>query len=160
MLKKILIGLLVVFIIAQFFRPGHNEGAALGAQDISHVVTVPDSIMLLLKTACFDCHSYHTNYPWYSKITPVNWWLKNHIDEGKKHLNFSDFANYNLKKKDHKLEEIAETVKEHAMPLSSYLWIHKEARLNDAQRATITNWITTARKELGYTEYLSGDKDK
>jgi hypothetical protein len=148
MLKKILLGLLIVLIIAQFFQPSHNNGTALGAQDITHVVTVPDSVMNLLKTACFDCHSNHTNYPWYSKITPVNWWLNNHINGGKRHLNFSTFASYDLKRKDRKLDEVAETVKEHGMPLSSYLWIHNEARLTDAQRGMITSWVAEARKEL------------
>jgi hypothetical protein len=148
MLKKILIGLLIAFVVAQFFQPGRNNGTAFGAQDITHVVTVPDSVMGLLKTACFDCHSNQTKYPWYSKITPVNWWLKNHIDNGKKRLNFSTFATNDLKRKDHKLEEVAETVKKHAMPISSYLWIHKEARLNDAQRVVITDWVARARSEL------------
>src|SRR5213592_4683716 len=150
MLKKILVGLLIVFVLVQFIRPGHNDGMALGAHDFTHSVTVPDSVMSLLKTACFDCHSDHTNYPWYSKITPVNWWLKNHIDGGKRHLNFTTFDTCSLKRKDRRLDEIAETVKEHDMPISSYLWIHKEARLNDAQRAAITDWATAARVQLGY----------
>jgi len=150
MLKKILIGLVVVIIIAQFFQPSKNNGSAASATDITNAVQVPDSVMSLLKTACYDCHSNSTNYPWYSKITPVNWWLKNHIDEGKKHLNFTIFKEYDLKKQDHKLEEVMETVKGHSMPLESYLWIHKEAKLTDAQRAMITTWAAKARAAISF----------
>ena len=91
MKKKILIGILVLLIVVQFIQPDLNKGSASSAQDVTHVVNVPDSVMSLLKTACYDCHSDNTRYPWYSKITPLNWWLKDHVDDGKKELNFSQF---------------------------------------------------------------------
>src|SRR3982751_6720387 len=104
MIRKILLVLLVIFIIAQFIRPPHNSGMAASANDITHAVQVPDTVMSLLQTACYDCHSNHTNYPWYSKITPVNWWLYNHIQEGKRELNFSTFANGSFKRKNKKFQ--------------------------------------------------------
>lgn len=140
MFKKILTGLLIIFLISQFFRPALNNGNAFAATDITHVVPVPDSVMSILKIACYDCHSDKTNYPWYSKITPVNWWLDDHIIEGKAHLNFSRFATYSYKRKAKKLEEVAETVEKHEMPLNSYLWIHKEAKLNEAQKKMLIEW--------------------
>ena len=148
MLKKILLGLLFILIIIQFIQPQKNNGVAETPKDIAHTVMVPDTVLGLLKTACYDCHSDHTNYPWYSKITPVNWWLSNHINDGKKHLNFSSFGNYDAKRMDKKLDEIIETVKEHAMSLESYLWIHNEAKLTDAERVMITDWAGKARSEV------------
>ena len=148
MFKKILLALLIIFILVQFIQPSKNQGAAEANTDMMHVVKVPDSVLSILQTSCFDCHSNHTNYPWYSKITPVNWWLKNHIDEGKRKLNFSEFSRYNFKRREHKLEEVGETVEKHEMPLNSYLWIHKEADLSDAQRELIINWTKNARHEV------------
>lgn len=148
MLKKILIGLLIVIVISQFVQPSKNNGEAASVKDVSQAVFVPDSVMFLLKTACYDCHSNRTNYPWYSKITPINWWLKNHVDEGKKHLNFSIFNEYDSKKQDHKMEEIIEMVAEHAMPLESYLWLHKEAHLTNAQREMIITWARNSRTAI------------
>jgi exonuclease VII small subunit len=148
MKKKILLGILVVLVIIQFIQPSYNKGNAEAATDITHVVQVPDSVMSLLKTSCYDCHSNNTNYPWYSKITPVNWWLKNHIDEGKRELNFSTFANGSFRRKHKKLEETAEQIEKHEMPLDSYLWIHSEAKLNDTQRKTIIDWAKTAQKQV------------
>lgn len=147
MLKKILLILLLVFIIAQFIQPPKNNASAATANDITHAVQVPDTVMALLKLACYDCHSNSTNYPWYSKITPINWWLYNHIEEGKKHLNFSEFTG-TYKRKMRKLEESGELTEKHEMPINSYLWIHKDADLTDAQRKLIVDWTNTARQQL------------
>lgn len=147
MLKKILLGLLIVVILVQFFQPPHNNGSAATANDITHSVQVPDSVMGLLKIACYDCHSNYTRYPWYSKITPVNWWLNNHINEGKRKLNFSEFTG-SYKRKMKKLDETGELTEKHEMPIGSYLWIHKDARLDKAQRQLIIDWANAAQKQL------------
>jgi hypothetical protein len=154
MLKRILIGLLIVLIIAQFFQPSKNNGNAQTATDITHVVPVPDTVMALLKTACYDCHSDSTRYPWYNHITPVNWWLKDHIDEGKHNINYSHYVEGSYRRKIKRLEETAEQVEKHEMPISSYLWIHKDARLNDAQRKLIIDWAK-ASKEIVLKDSIS-----
>ena len=148
MLKKILLVLLILLIAVQFIQPPHNNGQAQTPTDITHSVPVPDSVMAILQTSCYDCHSNHTNYPWYSKITPVNWWLNFHINQGKKELNFSVFASYSYKKKSNKLEETAKEVDKLLMPLPSYLWIHKNAKLNDAQRKLLMDWARTAKRQV------------
>jgi len=48
----------------------------------------PDEVMTVLKHACFDCHSNHTTFPWYSSISPVSWFTKHHVEEGREHMNF------------------------------------------------------------------------
>ncbi len=148
MIRKILVGLLVALVVIQLIRPARNNGAAQTSTDITHVTTVPDSTMQLLQAACYDCHSNHTKYPWYSNINPVGMWLNDHINAGKGELNFSEFATYTAKRKAHKLDAIAKTVKEHDMPLSSYLWIHTEARLTDAQRENIIRWADSAKAKI------------
>ena len=148
MKKKVLIGLLILLIVVQFFQPPHNNGTAEAATDIRHAVQVPDSVMSLLKNSCYDCHSNHTDYPWYSKITPVNWWLNHHVEEGKRELNFSTFASYSFRRKNKKLEQSGDQVKKHEMPLGSYLLIHSDARLNEAQIKMITDWTQQARQQV------------
>lgn len=73
-------------------------------------------------------------------MQPVGWWLDDHVNEGKRELNFDEFATYSLRKQYHKLEEIVEQVKEKEMPLNSYTWIHKDADLTDVQRQQLTGW--------------------
>lgn len=148
MIKKIGLGLLGVLVIMQFFRPEKNLGAKKDPDDITHYVSVPPEVMTILETSCYDCHSNHTNYYWYHEIMPFGWWLNHHVDEGKEHLNFSDFSQYSTSKIDHKLEETAEEVEEHEMPLSTYSFVHKEAQLSEDQINRLINWVTEARTSL------------
>ena len=148
MARKIIIGIIIFLVLIQFIRPARNNGSAQTANDITHVTQVPDSILQLLQTACYDCHSNHTKYPWYAEVNPIGLWLTNHVNEGKRELNFSEFATYTVKRKSKKFEEIAKTVKEMEMPLKSYLWVHDEARLSPLQQQAISNWAKAAKAQI------------
>ena len=147
-IKKIGIGLVVVLIIIQFIHPAKNQAEVLGDNDITKVVPVPDEVMTLLKTSCFDCHSNHTNYPWYSNIQPVGFWLDDHVNEGKRKLNFSEYKTFKLKRQLHKLEEVAEQLEKKEMPLSSYLIIHHEAELSESQAKLLSDWAKKSYVDL------------
>lgn len=149
-LKSILLILLVTLIIIQFIHPQKNisDPSTLLANDIGKQYTVPASVHQILQTSCYDCHSNNTSYPWYSKIQPVAWWLNNHIMEGKREINFSEFANYRIGRQYKKLEEIIKQVKEAEMPLSSYTFIHKNAILTADQKLLINNWASAIRDSI------------
>src|SRR6476660_3766219 len=125
MLKKILLGLLVILVLIQFIRPVKNQSSAATPDDIFNHYQAPDSIKAMIRTSCYDCHSDNTNYPWYSEIQPVAWWLDHHVEEGKNELNFSDFEAFNTRFKSHKLDEVMDEVKGENMPLKSYLISHQ-----------------------------------
>ena len=146
--KKILLTLIAVFIIIQFIKPDKNQSVADTPNDIFAHYQAPDSTRQLIRTACYNCHSNNTVYPWYSEVQPVAWWLSNHIKDAKAELNFSEFASYLPKKADHKLEEVVEMVKEGDMPLKSYSLVHKDSRLTDAQRVEITTWADQLRGQI------------
>lgn len=152
MLKKILKRtfqiLLLAFIVIQFIRPTKNKAEGINQNDINTVYTVPEDVQAILKTSCYDCHSNNTVYPWYAEVQPVAWWLNEHVKDGKKDLNFSEFASYSIRRQYRKMEEVNDLVKKGEMPLDSYLWIHKDAVLNDGQRLTIANWVTAVRDTI------------
>ncbi len=147
-IKKILFLLLIVLVIAQFFGPEKNQGEIASLDAFMSESHTSDEVKMILKESCFDCHSDVTRYPWYNNVTPVNFWLAHHVDEGKEELNFSKWSSYSLKRKDHKLEEVIEMVEEKEMPLPSYTWTHKEAKLSDAQITVVKEWAEKVR--LGY----------
>ncbi len=149
MLKKILLSLLAVLILIQFFHPEKNTGGDK-TNDITTQYPVPENISILFDKACNDCHSNTTRYPWYSKIQPIDWWTAGHVNDGKRHLNFSEFTKRNIAVQNHKLEEIIETVKEHEMPLPSYTWLgmHPEADLSDDERIAISDWAAAQMDSL------------
>ena len=146
-LKKILLLLLIAFVIAQFFGPEKNDGDIASVEPFLTETNPPEDVKLILKSACFDCHSDHTRYPWYNNITPVNYWLAGHVKDGKKHFNISESAwsSSSLKKKDHKFEELIEMVEKKEMPLNSYTWTHAEAKLTDDQIANVVAWAKKVR---------------
>jgi cytochrome c553 len=146
--KKILIALLVVFIIIQFIKPAKNQSSAVTPNEIFANFQTADSTKQLIRTACYDCHSNNTVYPWYAEIQPAAWWLADHVNEGKSELNFSEFASYKPKKADHKLEEVVEMLKEGEMPLKSYTLIHNDAKLSDAQREELSKWAESLRAQI------------
>lgn len=146
--KTILIVLLVILIIIQFFHPKKNIATIKSPTDIASLYQVPQNVGTILNKACYDCHSNNTRYPWYANIQPIAWWLDDHIQEGKHELNFNEFAAYPLRKQYHKLEEVSEELEEGHMPLSSYTFIHSDARLTNQEKSTLNSWVNSIRNEM------------
>ncbi|HVZ26176.1 MAG TPA: heme-binding domain-containing protein, partial [Sediminibacterium sp.] len=103
-LKRTGIVLLVILLVMQAFRPARNNSNE-NSKDISKDYPVPTDVQLILAKACNDCHTNQTRYPWYAEVQPVSWWLNNHIVDGKRHLNFSEFSGYRIARQYKKLEE-------------------------------------------------------
>lgn len=138
--KKILLVLLIILVFIQFIRPAKNQSTEVTANHIYNVYATNENVKTILDKACNDCHSNNTKYPWYANIQPVAWWLNDHIEDGKKHLNFSEYGAYNLRRQYHKMEEVIDEVKEGEMPLSSYTIVHTNAKLTAEEKATLTGW--------------------
>ena len=147
-LKKIMLILLIAFIALQFVQPARNNNGQVLPADISKTVSVPENVNTILKTACYDCHSNHTDYPWYSYLQPVGWILYNHITNGKTELNFSEFGSYATRRQQSKLKAIATQIKDGEMPLFSYTILHKNARLSKDEKSLIINWAQNAKDSL------------
>ncbi len=145
--KKILVGLLIVFVVMQAFRPAKNRSNDT-SRDISFSYPVPEEVKVILTKACNDCHTNNTRYPWYAEIQPVSWWLGDHVKEGKKHFNLNEFSGYRIARQYKKLEECIEQVKEGEMPLPSYTWLHKDAVLTDAEKQTLMAWCDIVRDSI------------
>ncbi len=139
MIKKILLAFALVLIVIQFVHPAKNNSNNQ-SNHINTIYPVPQEVSNTLAVACADCHSNNTRYPWYSKIQPVAWWLDDHVKEGKKHFNFSEFANRRIAYQNHKMEELIEMVDKGEMPLNSYTWVHGDARLTAEQKQQLTGW--------------------
>jgi cytochrome c553 len=148
-MKKVLVALLVAFIIIQFFPIDKTNPAPTPGMDFIKIKNIPQETATIITTSCYDCHSNETKYPWYSNISPASWYMKNHIDEARKHLNFSTFAMYEPKKQAHKLEECIEMVEKKEMPLESYFVGHQGAKLTDEQRKALIDYF---KKEKAETE--------
>jgi len=151
MKKKILTGLLIfvlLFGFIQFFRPEKNWQINVSRNEIFYKKAADPRIVTLLKTSCYDCHSNNTAYPWYNNIAPVSWMISNHIREGKDELNFSNWDLYVPETQHKLLKKIIEEVEEDEMPLRSYLIIHADAKLSDADKELLKFWATDKMVEI------------
>ncbi len=142
--RKISYVLIAIVMLIQLVRPSKNTGDAKGLNSIATNVEVDK----ILNTACYDCHSNHTEYPWYCNIQPIGWWTSHHVNEGKEELNFSEFNSYSLKRKLKKLKEIKEQLDENEMPLSSYTLIHSDAKLSAENKIILIKWIDDTKNNL------------
>jgi hypothetical protein len=147
-LKVLLIIIAVAFILIQFIRPLKNADEEIASNQITAVQQVPEDVQQILKVSCNDCHSNTTHYPWYDKIQPVAWVLADHVREGKRELNFSEFATYAPYRQYKKFKEIQEQIKEGEMPLFSYTIPHRNAVLSAEQKSALINWSANAMKEM------------
>lgn len=145
--KKLGWSLLILLALLQLIRPSKNLAKAYGPNDYTSVLNVPQDVRATLERSCFDCHSNFTHHKWYENIQPIGWWIANHIHEGKEELNFSEFSTYSAKRRAHKLEEIAEEVSDGEMPLSSYLWMHHDAKLSEAEKTALVRWVKNMKQK-------------
>ena len=142
-IKIALIVAAVLFVVIQFFQIDKTNPKVDLAQDFIQHTNPPTEIANLLTIACYDCHSHTTKYPWYTNVQPFAWWIKGHVNDGNKHLNFSTWNTYTPKKKAHKIEEMIEMVEGKEMPMLSYMIGHNEAWIDAAQRQALVAWFKT-----------------
>lgn len=147
-LKKIALGLFILFVLIQFIPRSVNKSMDMSSADIVNRYPVPVEVKSVLKKACYDCHSNNTSYPWYAQVQPFRLILDRHIKTGKEELNFSEFGNYSEKKQFNKLNSIGESVKKETMPLKSYQVMHPEAKLTLEEKVAVLKWVEDTRNEI------------
>jgi hypothetical protein len=145
--RKIGILLLVILVVMQFVQPTRNISNEVGENDISKVLDMSDTLHNMLVHKCYDCHSNNTQYPWYAFVQPIGWWLAAHVNDGKKHLNFSEFKTYSAKRAAHKLDELKEVTEDRSMPLKLYTYLHKNTTLTPEDEALIIEWLKTVQSK-------------
>lgn len=144
MMKKIGLVLVVLFVIAQFFGTEKNDAPTRELEAFITETKPSEEVKNILSAKCYDCHTNKTTYPWYANVAPLSYWINHHVEEGKEHLNFSDWATYNTKRKKHKLDELIEEVEDGKMPLESYENLHGD--ITDAEKEILISW---AKKYIG-----------
>jgi hypothetical protein len=151
-LKIIAIILVVAFVVIQFIRPDFTNPPVNQADTLYATIEVPENVKTILNRSCADCHSNETKYPWYSKIQPSAWFLKNHIDDGRRELNLSVWKTYEARRQRKKLSEICEQIQEKEMPLPSYLWIHWDAKMSADDIKALCDWTEAEKAKIVETK--------
>ena len=159
-MKKISVILLVAFILIQFFPIDKNNPAPTPQMDFLTIKNTPESTANLIRNGCYDCHSNETKYLWYSNVQPIAWLLQDHIEEGRKELNFSTFATYEPKRQAHKLAEAIEQIEKGEMPLDSYIIAHSEAKFSEAQKQEVIQYLKLVESDIRREHQLPDEVKK
>jgi hypothetical protein len=131
-IRAVVTALVAITIAIQFVRPARTNPAADPSAALAAMQPVPAHVTAVLDRACRDCHSNQTRWPWYSQVAPVSWWVIDHVNHGRSHFNYSDWARYPAADRTRLLKNSCELVREDSMPLASYRWMHRTARLSKA----------------------------
>ena len=151
-LKFIAAALFAAFVALQFYRPDRGTPPTVQAETLEATTDVPENVAKILKRSCNDCHSNETVYPWYSNVAPVSWLLADHINEGRRELNFSTWKTYTPKKKRHKFDEICEQITSGEMPHNQYLWLHADAKLSEEDKKILCDWAETEKAKIAESQ--------
>ncbi len=135
--------LLGILLALQLIRPEMTNPPV----DKARTLKAPENVMKILKTSCYDCHSFETIWPWYAQIAPLSWSIAGHVNEGREALNFSRYNEIDPKIKTKRLKRAIQTINNGMMPLSSYLLLHKDAKLNNTQKETLIEWCNRELKK-------------
>jgi len=147
-LKWLVIIVGVVFLAAQFKRPARTNPPVDQTQTLEAHTQMTPQVGSVLSRSCNDCHSNNTAWPWYTNVAPVSWFIADHVEDGRRHLNFSEWGKGDERRKRKKLEEICEEVRDGAMPLSSYTPLHPQAKLTPEDIKTLCDWTEAERARL------------
>ena len=140
-----LAGALAGFAVLQLFNPPRSNPPR--QTDFQAAVQPPAAVAAALRAACYDCHSHETVWPLYARIAPVSWLIAADVNEGRRHLNFSDWPGETARAA-RNLDRINEVVDYREMPPKKYLLLHTGARLSEAQRQAVMAWTEAAANQL------------
>ena len=136
---------LVGVVGAQGVRPPRTNPPVDHAAIIKAQTAIPPQARAAINRACRDCHSNETQWPWYSGVAPMSWFVIDHVNHGRRRLNFSEWTRYEPGRVTDLLTKVCEEVQAGGMPLSSYTLIHRQARLTATDISAICDWVDATR---------------
>lgn len=137
MFKKMLIVIAIIVIGIQFIPVDRSN------PPVTEEIIAPEKVSIILETSCYDCHSNETNWPWYAYVAPVSFFVAGDVNTARKHLNFSEWDKYDEKRRSKKLDGVMELVEKGVMPLSSYTFLHSDAKMNPEKVKVIKDWVNS-----------------
>jgi len=137
----------LLLLAAQFVRPARTNPPEAPGRALEHHVAVPREVSEILTRSCADCHSNRTAWPWYSHVAPASWFVIDHVNHGRRHLNLSDWSRYDPRESADMLRHICHEARVGTMPLDSYTLLHPRARLSPQDVRTLCDWTEREGRE-------------
>ena len=135
-LKQSAIVFIVVFAVAQFVRPERGNPPTDESRTIQAHLGTTSPVVAVLDRSCGDCHSNHTAWPWYTHVVPASWLMASAVSEGRRAVNFSEWAAYPPSAQRALLSASCHDAKDGKMP-GPYAILRPETRLSTEDIETI-----------------------
>lgn len=100
----------------------------------------PPEVRDILRRACYDCHSNETSWPWYSRVAPISWWVLDHVNEGRREFNASEWNRVSEARRLRLPRRLWREVSGGEMPPWYYTPLHPAAKLTAADTAALHAW--------------------
>ncbi len=156
-LKFSAILLALVFGGLQFVRPARSNPPEVAGRNLAAHARLTPEVETVLRRSCMDCHSNRTEWPWYSHVAPASWLVVDHVNHGRRHLNFSDWARLDREEAGRVLKSICKEAQGGTMPMPSYTLVHRDARLSDGDVKTLCDWASAESERLASQEDGTGN---
>jgi len=140
--------IVAIILLIQLYRPARTNPPSDPAKSIFVTPQIPVDVAKSLNHSCSDCHTNNTKWPKYSYIAPVSWLVVDDVNEGRRHVNFSDWGSFSAERQQEKLTDICNEVKDGGMPLRQYTWMHSGTALNQQQRDAICAWTKSEQQRI------------
>jgi hypothetical protein len=144
--KWVVVALVIVFAALQLVQPSRTNPPI--KTDFLKATAAPPDVAAMFRASCYDCHSDETRWPWYSYVAPMSWQVAQDVNDGRPHVNLSEWPADNPDLARKKIENMSDEIDDGDMPLKKYTLIHKDARLTSQERDTLTQWLGTQASAL------------
>ena len=150
--NRILIGVPAFLLLIQFLGPEKSNPPIDPLRTIEAHLKITSEVSAIFERACQNCHSHKTEWPWYSNVAPVSWFVIDNVNFGRSFMNLSDWAQYDGEEVIRLLEQTCELVKAGEMPTLPYQWMHDESHLSEQDIQAICEWAEGEKRRLMQAE--------
>lgn len=155
MILKIFAAAIILFLLVTWIITPAKTNPPVTAE-----ITADSEVMTIFKRACYDCHSNNTTWPWYSYIPPTSLFVVDHVEHGRREMNFTEWNRYDVERKLKYVRKILKLVEKRAMPLESYLILHDEAEISEPDIDTIRDWVNAYVLESTETDSVADQTEQ
>lgn len=150
-IKRTLLVLAAALVVAQFVGPKRTNPPTDPAKTLQRKTAIPANVDAILTRSCRNCHSNETDWPWYAHVAPMSWGVISHVNEGRAHMNLSEWTHTAEEGAD-LLDSVCKEARRGTMPIPSYTWVHRSAALSDADKKALCRWTADAADALMATQ--------
>jgi hypothetical protein len=144
MARRAAVAALVLLVASQLIRPARTNPVTDPSRTLAARIPITAEVKGVLERGCRDCHSNDTRWPWYSNMAPVSWFVIDHVNSGRRHVNYSDWPPGDADETRKVLKNTCDLVRKGSMPISNYLWMHSDARLSARDIDALCAWSAEA----------------